>query len=86
MPIKMYILPWISIVSLLAYIPVLCYLDWNYRDIGTHKIWLPLLAVNIPVVAAGYLTGYYPAVFLLLDLIVAMAWVLLVKTSGTVGD
>lgn len=84
MPIEMYmdILPLLTIASLLAYIPVLCYLDWKHRDIGTHALWLPLLAVNIPVLTAGYLTGYYPPILLLLTFTVALAWVMLFYRKG----
>ena len=78
------ILPWISIISLLAYIPVICYLDWKHRDIGTHKIWLPLLAVNIPIVAAGYWYGFYPAILLPITAMMATAWILLLHKRG--GD
>jgi hypothetical protein len=75
-------LPWISIASLFCYVPVLCYLDWKYRDIGTHKLWLPLLAINIPVIAAGYLTGYYPPILLILTTVLSFAWFLLFHTKG----
>lgn len=76
------LLPWISIISLLVYIPVLCYLDWKHRDIGTHKIWLPLLAVNIPIVSAGYLTGFYPLTMLMLTATFSLAWILLLHKRG----
>ena len=75
-------LPWISIASLLCYVPVLCYLDIKYRNIVTHKIWLPLLAVNIPVLAAGYSTGTYPLVMLPLTLMMSFAWFLLLHHRG----
>ena len=76
------ILPWISILSLLCYVPVLCYLDWKYRDIGTHKLWLPLLAINIPVTSACYLTGIYPAIMLALTCVMGFAWFLLLHHRG----
>jgi hypothetical protein len=76
------ILPWISIISLMVYAPILSYLDWNYRDIGTHKLWLPLLALNIPVAVAGYLTGLYPPVMLFLTGILSLGWFMLLHHRG----
>jgi len=76
------LLPWISIISLLCYVPVLCYLDWKHRDIGTHKLWLPLLAINIPVTAAAYLTGLYSPMLLILTLSFSIAWFWLLKHRG----
>jgi len=64
----------------LIYAPILCYLDWKYRDIGTHKLWLPLLAVNVPVVAACYLTGVYPTLLLPITLAAGVVWILCVFT------
>ena len=76
------LLPWISVISILIYVPFVCYLDWKHRDIGTHKLWLPLLAINIPVVSAGYLTGLYSPTMLLLTLAFSIAWFLLLKHRG----
>lgn len=76
------LLPWISIISLLAYVPILCYLDYKHRDIGTHKIWLPLLAINIPVVSAGYLIGVYSPIMLALTVAFSITWFLLLKHRG----
>ena len=76
-------LPWFSIISLILYIPIICYLDWKHRDIGTHKLWLPLLAINIPVTAAGYLTGLYSPIMLILTLAFSITWFLLLKHRGT---
>ena len=78
------LLLWIPIISLLIYTPIVCYLDCKHRDIGTHKIWLPLLAVNMPVLFAGYLIGTYPIVMLMITAISATAWILLLHHRG--GD
>ena len=72
----------ISIVSLLIYVPILCYLDYKHRNIGTHKLWLPLLAVNIPVLAAGYLTGLYPPIMLLLTVAFSLIWFFMFYRRG----
>lgn len=37
----------IPALSLLAYVPFVCYLDLKYREIE-HAYWLPLIIVNIP--------------------------------------
>ena len=82
MQIETTMLPWITIASLLIYAPILCYLDWKYRDIRTHKLWLPLLAINIPVLAAGYITGLYPLVLLPLTCIISLGWFMLFHKRG----
>ena len=51
--------PWLTVLTFFLYAPYLSYLDYRYRDIGTHKIWLPLILLNIPVWVAGILTGIY---------------------------
>lgn len=68
---------WVTVISFLMYLPMICYLDWKYRDIKTHKIWLPLLAVNLPFVIGGYLLGTYPAVLLIPAIAGVIAWFLL---------
>lgn len=75
-------LPWFSVASILLYIPIVCYLDWKYRDIGTHKIWLPLVAWNIPVVVAGYLTGLYSPVMFGLTVMFSLAWFMMLRHRG----
>lgn len=82
MQIETTMLPWITIASILIYIPVLCWLDWKYRDIKTHKLWLPLIAVNIPVVTAGYITGLYDPVLLFITTIFSLAWFGLLYRRG----
>jgi len=75
-------LPWIAIMSLTAYIPFLCYMDWKHRDIGTHKIWLPLLALNLPVWVAGYITGLYPLALLGATVVFSIVWFMLMYRRG----
>lgn len=38
---------WIPLVSLLIYIPIVCYLDLKYREIE-HDYWGPLIVMNVP--------------------------------------
>lgn len=68
------LIPWIPIISLLVYCPVVCWLDWKYRDIGTHKIWLPLLAINIPALIAGYATNIYPWGLIPVTILISLFW------------
>lgn len=49
---------WIPIVTLLLYVPYVCYMDWKYREV-THDTWLPLMVVNIPLYAIMLLYGAY---------------------------
>jgi hypothetical protein len=79
------LLPWITISTFLAYLPVLSYLDWKHRDIGTHKIWLPLIAINIPVVIAGYALGTYPLELALIAGIGFIAWLAMLYTKYLPG-
>ena len=71
------ILLWIVTISFLIYCPVLSWLDWKYRDIKTHLIWLPLIAVNLPILFAGYYFGLYQIPFLILSIIGIAAWLVL---------
>ena len=73
----MIILSLITMLSFLVYCPVLCYLDWNYRDIGTNKLWIPLLVLNIPLLIFGYAIGLYPPVLALVSGISIALWVIL---------
>jgi hypothetical protein len=79
------LIKWIPVFSFLAYCPVLCYLDGKYRDIKTHALWLPLIAINMPVLIAGYLTGLYPLPLALISALAILMWfsmVFIVKLPG----
>jgi len=70
----MIILSLITALSFLVYCPVLCYLDWKYRDIKTHYLWVPLLVLNIPLLVFGYATGIYPWVLALVSVFGIALW------------
>lgn len=70
-------LPIITALSFIFYTPVVSYLDWKYRDIGTHKLWLPLIAVNIPILLAGYWSGTYPLELAGISIISSLLWFVL---------
>jgi hypothetical protein len=56
-------------VSLLAYIPFVCYLDLKWRRVPL-LLWLPLWVVNVPVAIYLYQGGLYPLVAIPLSLII----------------
>ena len=74
----MIVLSLITALSFLAYCPIICYLDWKYRDIISHKLWLPLIAFNIPILLAGYATGTYSVNLALISFIAVILWFMLV--------
>ena len=49
---------WIPMLSLLAYIPLVCWLDYKYREID-HYWWFSLALINIPLSGFLYFTGIY---------------------------
>jgi hypothetical protein len=60
----------IPVISLLIYVPVVCYADLKWREIP-HLWWLPLWAVNVPVMVWLYSIGLYPIYALPISLIMA---------------
>ena len=76
-------LPLITVLSFLAYCPVLCYLDWMYRDIKTHRLWVPLILVNVPILLTGYATGEYPLKLAAISAVSIALWFLLIWASLT---
>ncbi|MCK9591449.1 MAG: hypothetical protein M0Q91_05500 [Methanoregula sp.] len=75
----MIVLPMITVLSFLAYCPLLCYLDWKYRDIITHSLWVPLVVINVPVLLAGYATGLYPPDLAAISTIAVILWFILMR-------
>lgn len=53
-----YLMLAVPVVSLLAYVPIVCYLDLKYREID-HLYWLPLVLVNIPTMALMFSLDNY---------------------------
>lgn len=49
---------YIPIITLLLYVPYVCYMDWKYREVP-HDSWKPLVAVNAPLYAIMVLYGVY---------------------------
>jgi hypothetical protein len=68
---------WLPIISLLIYAPIVSYLDWKYRDIKSHLIWIPLLVCNLPILVNGFLTGLYPTNIIPVMLVTIALWFVL---------
>jgi len=49
---------WIPVITLLAYIPMMCWLDLKYREID-YEWWAALVLINLPVLVLFYFTGVY---------------------------
>jgi hypothetical protein len=47
---------WFPLVSLLLYVPVVCYLDLKVREVE-HYYWYPLVLMNVPTVIMLLLDG-----------------------------
>jgi hypothetical protein len=51
-------LSWVPIISLLIYVPIVCWLDGQYREVEYYW-WLGLVIVNAPLMAIFYIAGVY---------------------------
>lgn len=70
----------IPIAVFLVYSPILWYLDIKYRDIFTHKIWLPAITINTPLMVLAYYTGILPILPLVpLSCIAVLFWFIAYK-------
>jgi hypothetical protein len=49
---------WIPVITLLLYVPLVCYLDIKYREVD-HYWWLGFVLINIPVYFALLTIGIY---------------------------
>jgi len=50
-------LSWIPVITLLIYVPIVCYLDWKYREVEPIY-WLGLVLVNVPTMMILFVTTY----------------------------
>jgi hypothetical protein len=50
-------LPWIPVITLLIYVPIVCYLDWKLREVEPIY-WFGLVIVNVPTMMILYVTTY----------------------------
>ena len=65
---------WVPILVMCAYTPVLCYLDLKYRDIFSHKIWIPAVIINSVFTFAFIVSGKYEWWMFVLSLIQIIFW------------
>lgn len=61
-------LSWVPVITLLAYVPLVCYLDWNYREVDPVW-WTAIVAINIPCLLVFYYLGVYEWWMLVLSLV-----------------
>lgn len=61
-------LSWVPVITLLAYVPIVCYLDWKYREVDPVG-WTALVAINIPCLLVFYYLGVYEWWMLVLSLV-----------------
>jgi hypothetical protein len=59
----------IGCISILAYLPLMCYLDWTERRVPL-ELFVGLLTINIPVTSYLYLTGILSIYHLISSLLV----------------
>jgi hypothetical protein len=65
---------WTPALSFLIFCPLVCFLDWKYRDIKSHYLWIPLVLINIPTLLEGYLDGLYPSTLALISIVAVALW------------
>jgi hypothetical protein len=70
----------IPLCSIMAYLVPLCVFDIYYREVN-HWYWLPLVFVNVPVMAYLYFTGWYPWYCFLISIIVIGVFSAMVKVG-----
>lgn len=61
-------LTWIPVLTLLAYVPIVCVLDWKYREVE-HYWWIGLVVVNVPAYLLLAIAGIYEWWMLVLSII-----------------
>jgi hypothetical protein len=69
-------LSWVPIITLLIYVPIVCYLDWKLREVEPIY-WLGLVAVNIPIMIIFIVMGIYQWWMLVLSLVAIIIYYVL---------
>jgi len=62
---------WIPMISLLAYIPLVCYLDLKVREVE-HIYWYPLVMVNMLPIIVLFALGLW--MFYIMGLVATVIW------------
>lgn len=81
----MILLALIPVIAFLIYCPLLCYLDVKYRDIISNKLWIPIIAFNVPFLVAGYLYRIYPWELAIVSFLAVFCWFMLVFLDSLSG-
>jgi len=69
---------WIPVVSLLMMIPIVCWLDWKYREVD-HTWWFVVIIVNIPFAAVMYILNIYEWWMLIISFVAMVIYFILMK-------
>ena len=69
---------WVPVITLLAYTPLVCYLDWKYREV-THDWWLGLVTSNVPVWLLLIALGAYEWWAIVISLVATAIWFILMR-------
>jgi hypothetical protein len=64
---------WMPVLTLLAYVPIVCWLDWKYREVD-HIWWIGLVVVNIPAYILLAIAGYYEWWMAILSLVAILIY------------
>lgn len=73
---------WIPVLSILDYIPLVCWLDTKCREVQP-VYWAPLVAINMPGFVVLYLTGTYPWYSLAISLVMCFIfWAMAARLIG----
>lgn len=67
------ILLWINFLVLLAYVPVVCYLDIKYREVHPY-LWIPMVIVCTPIISYMLASGYYPWYTLMISFVMIVVF------------
>lgn len=69
---------WIPALVILAYLPLVVYLDLKYREIE-HYNWAVMYTVCLPITGFLYAIGYYPTVLLPISFGAVTAYYILMR-------
>lgn len=69
---------WIPVISLLVMIPIVCWLDWKYREVS-HEWWVGVIIINIPFAAVMYILGIYEWWMLIISFVAMVIYFILMK-------
>lgn len=78
------LLLWINLITILLYIPVLCYLDVRYREVNPI-LWAPMVCICGFITALFYFDGTYPWYSLVVSLVMCLIFHLVFRSGYIEG-